>query len=230
MIFLIQSLLLVTLLIALALWLYNFPYPSPLVRWMLPPHWRWPEQQIRDGLRTGIFPRSYLEYFYRDPERTPPSGDGILAPADGIVTSVDVHNKVRYIVIALSFWDMHVQYSPLAGTITGVQELGNEFMDGEGRNFAFLREKPCPVQKRVIMQTELGEISIRLITSLAARRLQTFVTEGDVVRRGQRIGKILLGSTVVLELPERCPLRVTFHQRVRAGETVVADLHERFQT
>jgi phosphatidylserine decarboxylase len=226
-IFLMQILLLATLLIAVVLWLFNFPYPSPLVRWMLPPRSRWPEDQIRDGLRSGSFPRSYLEYFYRDPERTPPSGDGILAPADGIVTSVDVHNGVRYLVIALSFWDMHVQYSPLSGTVVSVQELGNEFMDGEGRNFAFLREKPCPVQKRVAMQTELGEIAIRLITSLAARRIQTFVAEGDSLRRGQRIGRILLGSTVVLELPEESLIRVALRQRVRACETVVADLNER---
>jgi phosphatidylserine decarboxylase len=95
-------------------------------------------------------------------------------------------------------------------------------MDGEGREFAFLREKRCPVQKRIVLETGNGEVAVRLITSLAARRIETWVRPGEAIARGQRIGRILLGSTVVLELSSEAELLVCVGKRVWAGETAVA--------
>ena len=217
-----QGIVLGILIGAIALWSFYFPYPSPLIRRCLPPRKRWPEAQIRQWLKTGKSQRAFLGYFYRDPERVPPPGGSILAPADGLVTSVEVREGVRYLVIALSFWDMHVQRSPVFGKVIKAESHGDEFMDGEGRQFAFLRNKPCPVQKRVVISTDAGEIAVRLITSLAARRIELWVQENDPVARGQRIGRILLGSTVVLELPASVTLLVRTGERVTAGETVVA--------
>jgi phosphatidylserine decarboxylase len=208
--------------VAVALCIVYFPYPSPWLRPLLPPRRRWPESQIRGWLQTGRFHPRYLAYFYRDPERRVPPGDDILAPADGVVTSVAVRAGIRYIEIALSFWDMHVQRSPLAGEVVCIEDLGATFTDGEGANFAFLREKFCPVQNRIVLKTPIGEIAIRLITSVAARRLEAWVEPGEPIARGRRIGRILLGSTVVLELAESHPVTVARGQRVRAGETVVA--------
>lgn len=219
----IQLSILCLLLVAIAMTLAYFPYPSPLIRRWLPVRKRWPERQIRKWIATGRFHQGFLAYFYRDPEREVPSGDSVLAPADGLITSADVHDGIRYLVIALSFWDMHVQRSPLAGRVVSVTAHGETFMDGEGREFAFLREKTCPVQKRLVMATQSGLVAVRLITSLAARRIETWVNEGEEIGRGQRIGRILLGSTVVLELPAAIGLHVKVGDRVRAGETLVAE-------
>jgi phosphatidylserine decarboxylase len=218
----VQIVVLVALAIAIVLWAMFFPYPSPLVRRFLPPRLRWPEMQIREWLKDRRFQSAFLRYFNRDPKRTPPPGKSVLAPADGIVTSADVRDGVRYLVIALSFWDMHVQRSPASGKVLDVQAHGDGFMDAEGRDFAFLREKSCPVQKRVVIATDAGKIAVRLITSLAARRIETWVQGGEQVERGQRIGRILLGSTVVLELPAATKLLVRAGDRVWAGETAIA--------
>ena len=64
---------------------------------------------------------------------------------------------------------------------------------------------------------------MRLITSVGARRVETWVREGDQIERGQRIGRILLGSTVVLELPAATKLLVRTGDRVWAGQTAVAE-------
>lgn len=208
-------------LLVIALWAWHFPYPSPLVRALLPPRRRWPEALIRRWLRDGGFDKGFLRYFYRDPERQVPDAPGLVAPADGLVTSLDVRDGVRYLVIALSFWDMHVQRCPADGVVGAIEDLGNDYLDGEGREFAFLREKRCPVQKRIVFDTAYGMLSVRLITSLAARRLEAWVRVGESVRRGQRMGKILLGSTVVLELPEHWPVLVKPGDRVRAAETLL---------
>ncbi len=201
----------------------NFPYPSPLIRRWLPPRKRWPEGQIRGWLKKGGFQRAFLGHFYSDPERVAPPGNRMIAPADGLVTSAEFRDGIRYLVIALSFWDMHVQRSPLAGSVLSVESQGDGFMDGEGREFAFLREKTCPIQKRVVIRTEVGQVAVRLITSLAARRIETWVKEGEEIERGQRIGRILLGSTVVLELPAAINVLVRTGDRVWAGETEVAE-------
>ena len=208
---------------AVVLWGLYFPHPSPLIRFWLPPRKRWPEAQIRSWLKTGRFQRAFLGHFYSDPERVAPPGNSMLAPADGLVTSADIRGGVRYLVIALSFWDMHVQRSPVAGRVVGVESHGDGFMDGEGREFAFLRDKACPVQKRLVILTDAGQVAVRLITSLAARRIETWVREGDEIERGQRIGRILLGSTVVLELPAATNLLVNTGDRVWASETAVAE-------
>lgn len=218
-----QVIVLLALVIVLVIWCLYFPYPSPLVRRWLPPRKRWPETQIRKWLKDGRFHQAFLNHFYSDPERIAPPGKSLIAPADGVVTSADARNGVRYLVIALSFWDMHVQRSPVAGKVLSVQSLGDDYMDGEGREFAFLLEKTCPVQKRLVVATDAGQIAVRLITSLAARRIETWVREGEDIERGQRIGRILLGSTVVLELPASRKLMVRTGDRVWAGETEVAE-------
>lgn len=208
---------------ALLLWLRNFPYPSPLLRSFLPARKRWPESQIREWLKTGGFHNGYVSYFYRDPERNPPAGTGLLAPADGLVTSADVRDGVRYVVIALSYWDIHVQRSPLDGRVVAVESSGDTHTDGEGREFAFLRAKRCPVQQRIVIDTGMGRLAVRLITSLSARRIEAWVKTGDTITRGQRIGRILLGSTVVLEVPTHCKVNVATGARVWAGQTVIIE-------
>jgi phosphatidylserine decarboxylase len=223
MVLILQLAVLAPLTVALAYQCIYFPYPSPLVRRWLPPRKRWPESQIRSWLKSGRFQRAFLGHFYSDPERAAPLGNSLLAPADGLVTSADVRDGIRYLVIALSFWDMHVQRSPTAGKVLSVQSHGDDFMDGEGREFAFLREKACPVQKRLVIAADCGQVAVRLITSIAARRIETWVREGEEVERGQRIGRILLGSTVVLELPVGTKLLVRTGDRVWAGETAIAE-------
>ncbi|MGH8145772.1 MAG: phosphatidylserine decarboxylase [Rhodanobacteraceae bacterium] len=208
---------------AVALAAFYFPYPSPLARRWLPPRKRWPEMQIRGWLKKGKYQRAFLGHFYSDPERVAPPGNGLIAPADGLVTSADERDGIRYLVIALSFWDMHVQRSPVAGRVVSVESHGDGFMDGEGREFAFLRAKTCPVQKRLVIATAAGLVAVRLITSVAARRIEIWVGEGEEIERGQRVGRILLGSTVVLELPATTKLLVRTGDRVWAGETEVAE-------
>jgi len=223
MVLIVQITILVLLVYAAGLVFIYFPYPSPLVRVFLPARKRWPEAQIRDWLVNGRFQKSYLRYFYRDPERRAPAGSSLLAPADGLVTSTEVKDGVRYLVIALSFWDMHVQRCPFPGRVASVEALGDIYTDGEGREFAFLRKKKCPVQKRLLLDTGFGQIAVRFITSVAARRIQVWVERGQELTRGQRIGRILLGSTVVLELPPGCPLSVNTGDRVWAGLSEVVD-------
>ena len=89
-----------------------------------------------------------------------------------------------------------------------------------------------PVQKVVRIGTEIGEVIVRQISSIWARRIETFVKPGERVRAGQRLGHIFLGSTVVLELPQAAEVVVQAQikgrprrrsdEPIKGGETIVA--------
>jgi phosphatidylserine decarboxylase len=68
------------------------------------------------------------------------------------------------------------------------------------------------------------EIGVVQIAGLVARRIVTFVGEGDAVGVGQRIGLIRFGSRVDVYLPPGRSALVCVGQRAVAGETVFADL------
>ena len=217
----IQLLLLAGCAALVAQWAWAFPFPGPVVRPLLPPRARWPEAQIRGWAKTSEFPGDYWAFFNRDPERMVPTQPGLVAPADGLFRFHDRRDGRQYLVIALSFWDVHVQRFPCDGVVRAVLDDGDTFMDGEGEGLVYLEEKLCPVQKVVVLDTALGEVRVRLLTSISARRLQVFVKPGDAVRRGQRLGKILAGSTVVLEMAGSIPVSAKVGERVIAGETIL---------
>jgi phosphatidylserine decarboxylase len=203
--------------------LLRFPYPSPLIKPFLKPMLRWPESQIRGWIDKERINKGFLVFFSRDPERVIPPGDGLVAPADGVVNDVFQRDGATYIVIGLSFWDVHVQRSPAAGRVLEIRRGGDTFMDWEWQNAAFLRDKPCPVQAIVTMATAGGDtLEVRLITSYAARRINVWVEKGQSLAKGQRLGNITFGSTVTLRIPEDWRVRTELHERVTAGESILA--------
>jgi phosphatidylserine decarboxylase len=69
-----------------------------------------------------------------------------------------------------------------------------------------------------------SEIAMVQIAGLIARRIVTFVNEGDSIGVGERVGLIRFGSRVDLYLPPGRGALVAVGQRAIGGETVVADL------
>jgi len=208
--------------IAVGLWARHFPFPSPVVKPLLPPEQRWPTEQVREWALSGRPDAGFLAFFERDPERTVPPGNDLVAPADGVLLEVFVKGGRRYAVIALSYWDVHVQRSPCAAVVREVREHGDTLMDGEGAAAVFLRDKVAPVQKVVVLDTAAGPVEVRLVTSLSARRVEVWVEPGRKLAKGERIGRILMGSTVVLDVPEQVDIVAAVGSRVVAGETVLS--------
>ena len=67
-------------------------------------------------------------------------------------------------------------------------------------------------------------IGFTQIAGLVARRILTFVREGDVVEAGERVGLIRFGSRVDVYLPAGTGPKVLLGQRAIAGETVIAEI------
>jgi phosphatidylserine decarboxylase len=65
-------------------------------------------------------------------------------------------------------------------------------------------------------------LGIIQIASRNVRRIITFVKEGQYLRRGERIGKIVFGSQVDVILPIDSKLLIQRKMRVYSGKTPIA--------
>ena len=204
----------------------NFPYPSPIIRPLLPPKERWPTDQIKGWVDSENFAPDFLKYFARDPHRTIPLGANLVAPADGVIATELHQDNVAYLVIAMSFWDVHVVRAPAEGIVSKIEEEGvwlhrDTVSKERGVEQILERGKNAPVQKIITFRTVYGDLKVRMITSYWASRLKVWVYPGETVKKGDRIGRILLGSTTVLEAPGNITFSVKPGARVLGGETIV---------
>jgi phosphatidylserine decarboxylase len=203
----------------------NFPYPSPLIKPFLSPKLRWPTEQVMEWIETQNIDPDFKKFFYRDPERHVPAGTSVVAAADGLIQMMAFRDNTTFLVIGLSFWDVHVVRTPIAGTVESIETDGQYYVrypsHAEYDASLFLRGKAAPVQQIVTLRTSIGDVKVRLITSYWASRIKVWVHPGEHVEKGQRLGRILLGSTVIVELPGKVNFALRQMQHVTAGETVL---------
>jgi phosphatidylserine decarboxylase len=170
---------------------------------------------------------AFFLWFFRDPQRTIPAGPGlIVSPGDGLVTetaSITTPEGPRQrISIFLSVFDVHVNRSPIAGVLTSVRYQKGQYLNAMNPASADRNE-----QNIATVRGEDGiEITFKQIAGLLARRIVFNLREGDTVERGERVGLIKFGSRVNVLLPAQAQLRVSVGQRVKGGESVLAEMME----
>jgi phosphatidylserine decarboxylase len=164
----------------------------------------------------------FVMYFFRDPDRTSPPGSAVIAPADGRVidvSRVEWEGKPAWkISIFLSILDVHVNRSPVAGVIRKcAYQKGKFFM--ASRPEASVQNE----QHTVWIESAGGTVAMKQIAGLLARRIVFYKDVGREVACGERIGLIKFGSRVDLFLPGTYRPLVQMKDRVRAGETAMAE-------
>jgi len=149
----------------------------------------------------------FTTYFFRDPERK--IGEGVVSPADGKIDFIEG----RRLEIFMSPFDCHVNRAPWDGRILSVK-----FIEGSTPP-AFIRKRGVRTNE-ILIESEDGMFRVLQMAGIFARRIVSYVKEGDVVRKGQKIGMIRFGSRVVLEIPEGFRFVRKVGEKVKAGETV----------
>jgi phosphatidylserine decarboxylase len=166
----------------------------------------------------------FFLWFFRDPQRTIPSGPGeVVSPADGVVTEADwieTAGGSRFrISIFLNVFDVHVNRSPVGGTVTAVEYREGAFLNAMKPESGLLNE-----QTLVVIDAGGYDISFKQIAGLLARRIVCNVKVGDRLERGQRVGMIKFGSRTDVLMPADAVPRVQTGMRVKGGSTVLAVL------
>ena len=168
---------------------------------------------------------AFVVYFFRDPEREIPAGERlILAPADGKIVAIKPFpdwkgpfgEPLVRISIFLSVFDVHVNRAPIAALVQEVAHSPGQFRVAWDEEASQANE-----QTLVRFATPDGDVWVKLIAGLIARRIVCRVTPGQKVEAGERIGLIRFGSRVDCILPEAAVLRVRRGQTVKGGSTIL---------
>jgi phosphatidylserine decarboxylase len=160
--------------------------------------------------------------FFRDPERVIPMEAGaVVSPGDGRVVVVTEEENAgrpgKRVSIFLAVWNVHVNRSPAAGTITKMEYRPGKFL-------AAMRERASMENEQNVftLSTEAGEIVFKQIAGLIARRVVSWKKIGDKVGRGERIGLVRFGSRVDLWVPNEAEILVRVGENVKGGSSVLA--------
>ncbi|HEY7808765.1 MAG TPA: phosphatidylserine decarboxylase [Allosphingosinicella sp.] len=177
----------------------------------------------------------WVAAFFRDPIRTTPKGEGlVIAPADGLVTMIASVPPPPELVgedglppgpctrvsIFMSVFDVHINRSPIAGTVKKVVYIAGKFLNADLDKASEDNER-----NHFLIEGHDGtRIAFTQIAGLVARRIVPWSKVGDQVTAGQRVGLIRFGSRVDVYLPEGTSSQVLLGQRTIAGETLIAKL------
>jgi phosphatidylserine decarboxylase len=120
----------------------------------------------------------------------------------------------------MSVFDVHINRAPITGRISRVAYVPGKFVNADLDKASEDNER----QHFLIEGSDGLKIGFTQIAGLVARRILSFVREGDVVEAGQRVGLIRFGSRVDVFLPAGTSPKVLLGQRTIAGETVLAEV------
>lgn len=173
----------------------------------------------------------FILWFFRDPERNTPIAEGkIISPADGKVCLIDLSvppeelqygtEEMQRVCIFMNVFNVHVNRVPVKGEI-------KKIIYKEGSFFNASLDKASEKNERnsIIITTENGiEIVVVQIAGLIARRILSFVSNGDKLNSGERFGLIRFGSRVDVYLPKTFKPEVKVGDKTIAGETIIGSL------
>ena len=186
----------------------------------------------------------FVIYFGRTPARFVPTNATIVSPANGKIIAIDqidtehvtffkegIQNELEargvtlpahVVVISMNLRNVHVQRAPISGEVSYI-----EHFDGKFKNALYGKNRSQLVnanEKNIIVIGNGDEtIAVIQVAGILARRIKSYVSVGDEVEQGEKIGFIALGSQVVLVIPKNRQIQVQVGEKVIDGETVIAE-------
>jgi phosphatidylserine decarboxylase len=166
---------------------------------------------------------AFMAYFFRDPERAVPSERTVIvSPADGRVTLVgklspEDSDSPTVVSIFLSPLDVHINRSPISGTVLDVTYTKGRFKPATSDSASLVNE-----QNALTIRGDDGvTVVCKQIAGVLARRIVCWKRPGDRLELGERFGLIKFGSRTDLVMPPKVEVLVSAGERVRGGVTVI---------
>ncbi|MGJ4889207.1 phosphatidylserine decarboxylase [Bradyrhizobium sp. HKCCYLRH3099] len=167
--------------------------------------------------------------FFRDPIRVTPQREGlVVAPADGKISMITRalppaelglgDRPLLRVSIFMSVFNVHVNRAPVAGRIEKIAYRPGAFINAELDKASEDNER-----NSLAISTTHGRIGVVQIAGLVARRIVSFVREGQTIGAGERFGLIRFGSRLDVYFPDGTEVLVSEGQTAIAGETILAD-------
>ncbi|MDR0718288.1 MAG: phosphatidylserine decarboxylase [Treponema sp.] len=169
----------------------------------------------------------FCAFFFRDPKiivnggaDTGTAGAGlILSPCNGTVLEIEETETEKILRVFLSIFNVHLQRSPVAGTVRDVAHKDGKFYAAWNPLAQSENE-----QNIITIEGNAGVFVVRQIAGFLARRCVSWVKAGDELRAGDKIGLIKFSSQVDLHMPKGAEITVKAGDKVRAGVTPVGTI------
>ncbi|MDZ5696271.1 phosphatidylserine decarboxylase [Chelativorans sp. M5D2P16] len=177
----------------------------------------------------GVVLTAWCTYFFRDPPRVTPVDDTlVIAPADGIVSSVGPalppaelgigNNEMTRISVFMNVFSCHINRAPVRGRISLIEHRPGRFLNADLDKASDENER-----NSLVIESPHGPVPVVQIAGLVARRIVCWAEAPGEIAVGERFGLIRFGSRVDVYLPAEARPRVAVGQTAVGGETVIAE-------
>lgn len=180
------------------------------------------------GITTIIY--LVIVNFFRCPIRHYEDADTdglIIAPADGKVVVIEeveeneyFHDRRLMVSIFMSLFNVHANWVPCDGKVKIVRHHDGRF------KAAWLPKASTENERSTVVITASNgqDILVRQVAGAMARRIVTYLREGDTCEIDEHMGFIKFGSRVDIYLPIGTKVNVELGQRTTGNETIIAKL------
>ncbi len=164
-------------------------------------------------------------FFFRNPKRHHSvNKNELISPADGKVMEVREIEEGEFlggvskrVSIFMSVADVHVNRAPCEGRIVKVEHRRGDFA------LAFKKDIDKENERNyILMEHGNDRILLVQVAGFLARRITSYVKEGDIVKKGDPVGIIAFGSRVDIYVPKEYHIMVSSGNKVKAGVTALA--------
>jgi phosphatidylserine decarboxylase len=160
-------------------------------------------------------------FFFRDPDIMITAGENlVLSPCNGTVMEVDESGaQTNVIRVFLSIFNVHLQRTPIAGTVRTVEHRDGKFLMAMNPEAHMVNE-----QNIITIESPQGTFVVKQIAGFLARRCVCWVAPGDVLAQGAKIGLIKFSSQVDLFLPKNIEITVKKGDKVISGKSIIGEI------
>ncbi len=173
----------------------------------------------------------FITWFFRVPNRTVPDYENdrlVSSVADGKVVILEKVFEKEYlqrdciqISVYMDFFDVHCNFWPMNGKVTYYKYHPGRYLLAFHPKSSELNEHSSSC-----LRNRYGEVFFKQIAGTFARRIVCYSEPGNMENRGDQCGVIKFGSRIDLFLPLDADIKVKLGDKVRAVETVLAELAE----
>lgn len=166
--------------------------------------------------------------FFRNPKRHTQHNDiHVVSPVDGKVVVIEEVEEPEYfkdkrlqVSIFMSPINVHVTRYPVGGKVVFSKYHPGKYLVAWHPKSSEENERTTVV----VENQKIGKVLYRQIAGALARRIVNYAKKDMNVVQGNDAGFIKFGSRVDLFLPLDTKLKVNLDQKVKGGETIIAEL------
>ena len=171
----------------------------------------------------------FILFFFRVPQRNVVEGENVVTSvADGKVVVIDKVYEPEYfkgeclqVSVYMNFFNVHANFWPISGEVTYYKYHPGKYM------LAFLpKASELNEHSSVGIRSAYGDVFFKQLAGTFARRIVTDAVPWEKEVKGELCGIIKFGSRIDMYLPLNTDIKVSLNQKVKACETVIAELRK----